>query len=80
MRSIQQLRNEVKNYQRSQGSKEGFELMAKLHGSKIHKIRYHELSGIMCDTLAAYNGRTIITLENLQYFPAKIHFYYVKAW
>lgn len=76
--TIDFLRNEVKNYQRSQGNKEHFLYMAKHHKSKVHRIRYNELEGIYCDTLAFHKGRMIGTLENLQYFPAKITFYYLS--
>ena len=56
-----------------------FELLAKLHGSEIHTCRYNQIGSIISDTMAVKDGRTIITEQNLQYFPAKIRFYYVKS-
>lgn len=52
-----------------------FEAMAKLHGSKIYTCRYNEIGYIWCDTMAIKDGLTIITEQNLQYFPAKIRYY-----
>lgn len=74
------LRQQVKNIQ--QATKAGttsFEKLAALHGSKIYTCRYNEIGYIYCDTMAIKDGKTIITEQNLQYYPAKIRFYYSKS-
>jgi hypothetical protein len=53
-----------------------FEKLAKMHGSKIHRCNYNEIGYIWCDTMAIKDGRTIITEQNLQYYPAKIRYFY----
>jgi len=76
--SIQQLRKEVSNIIKARNAGTGsFETLAALNKSKVHTCKYNELDGIFCDTMAVHKGRTVITHENLQYYPAKIRFYYV---
>jgi hypothetical protein len=71
---MQFYRKEVQNMHKAQlAGTASFELLAEMHGSKIHRINYRDLEGIYCDTMAVYKGRTVFTKENLQYFPAKVH-------
>lgn len=73
------LRSQVRDIQAAtKAGTTSFEELAKMHGSEIYTCRYNELQGIWCDSLAFMNGRTIITEQNLQYFPAKIRYFYVK--
>jgi hypothetical protein len=46
---------------------------------RYYTCRYNEIGYIWCDTMAIKDGRTIITEQNLQYFPAKVRFYYAKS-
>lgn len=79
MSNIQILRQQVANIQKATASGTvDFEAMAKLHGSKIHRCPYNQIGYIWCDTMAIKDGRTIITEQNLQYFPAKVRFFYSK--
>ena len=71
-----QLRQEVASIQkaRNAGTKD-FEFFANLHGSEIFCVPYNQIGYIFCDTMIVYNGRTAITKENLQYYPAKVSFF-----
>lgn len=53
-----------------------FEGYAKRVGAEIKTCRYNELQGIWCDCLAYIDGRLIVTEQNLQYFPAKIRYFF----
>lgn len=78
--NISILRRQVRDIQMATaaGTKD-FEFMAKLHGSEIHTCRYNEIGYIWCDTMCIKDGRTIITEQNLQYYPAKVRYYYSKT-
>lgn len=76
-KKMAQLRREVETMQKSRGNRQSFLTFAAMHQSKVHRCRYNELQNLLESTLAVHNGKTVITLENLQYFPAKVHFYYV---
>jgi hypothetical protein len=53
-----------------------FEEGAKQAGSKIYTCRYREIGKPWCDNISFKDGRTLITEQNLQYFPEKIRYYY----
>jgi hypothetical protein len=70
------LRREVLNIRKATAAGTGsFEIHAKLHGSEIYTCRYNEIGYIWCDTMAVKDGKTIITEQNLQYFPAKVRYF-----
>lgn len=71
------LRRQVRDIQAAtKAGTTDFEALAKMHGSEIYTCRYHELQDLWCDTLAVINGKVVITEQNLQYFPAKIRYFY----
>lgn len=79
-KQIAYLRTQVLNIRKAtKAGTTSFEDLAKMHGSKIYTCRYNEIGFIWCDTMAVKEGRTIITEQNLQYYPAKIRFYYTKS-
>jgi hypothetical protein len=77
--NITYLRHQVENIRKATASgTKDFEAMAKLHGSDIHTCLYNQIGYIWCDTMCIKDGKTIITEQNLQYFPAKVRYYYSK--
>lgn len=56
-----------------------FERLAWLRGSRIYSCHYRELGAPWCDTMAIKDEQTLITEQNLQYFPAKVRFYYAQT-
>ncbi len=77
--NILSLRKEILNIRKATTAGTiDFEAMAKLHGSEIHRCRYNEIGYIWCDTMCVKDGKTIITEQNLQYFPAKVRFFYTS--
>lgn len=77
--ATQRLRTKIANIQKATiAGTQSFATFAKLHESKIYKCRYNELEGIFCDTMAVKEGKTIITEQNLQYYPDKVRYFFVK--
>lgn len=54
-----------------------FELLAKLHQSQIFTTTYYQIGSILSDTWVIRYGRSIITEQNMQYYPMKVRFFYV---
>jgi hypothetical protein len=77
MRSTLRLRNEIDNVRLATGAgTRSFEQLAAMRGAKIKRCRYRDISPIS-DTMGIVNGVTVITEQNLQYYPAKIRYYEV---
>lgn len=75
---ITQLRKEIKNIRRAQAcGTSSFSCLAVIHCSRIYRAAYRDIKPVS-DTMAIIDGRYVITHENLQYFPAKVHYFYPK--
>lgn len=76
--AIRTLRKEIQNIRRAQQcGTANFEALAVMHCSGVYKAKYRELKPIS-DTMAMLEDRVVITQENLQYFPAKVHYFFPK--
>lgn len=73
------LRNAVKDIRlATEKGIRDFEERAKRAGSGIYTCLYNEIGYIQGDSMSVKDGRTIIIEQNLQFYPAKVRYYYAQ--
>lgn len=74
---IERLRRDVINIQKATATgTKSFKELAQMHASTIFTCRYNEVGNIISDTMSVRYNCIIITEQNLQYFPARVRYYY----